>query len=177
VPAPISAIAVSLFKSASPPVPQQRPQAGPAALVAAAHGVRLPDLTGHSSIGGAAVESVFDSGFDVQKLKVDLMRRAGEELGVRMEDFESPRNYAAALRAALGHLKASPGGATAITALEKKLGLDKLGVSLDDLISAIDNPDGKASGKLDTALGAKAGENAQAPMRAVVTDEDGLYRF
>ncbi len=102
-----------------------------------------------------------DSPVDIQQLKFNLFRRAGEELGVKMDDFKDPGEFASALRTVIGKIKMTPDGATVLAALEKKLGLDKLGVSIDDLVDAISSPDGEGGKKLDGALRGRNGRGRQ----------------
>lgn len=151
-----------------------------AGLLAAANGVVVPGVSDAQAQAKAKIsESFFDNGVDLQELKFHLYRRLGEELGINMGDYENPKDYAAALKDAVGDIKANSedGGLKFFAGLEKKLGLDKLGLSIDDLVNAIEDPDGKASKKLDEALRAKTGEDAKAAVLEITTDEDGRYSF
>ena len=65
----------------------------------------------------------------------------------------------------VGQLKLAPNAQLVIAGIEKEIGLDKLGVSLDTVINAIIDPMGKDNDKLNAALEKKIG-----------MDDDGLYR-
>jgi hypothetical protein len=67
--------------------------------------------------------------------------------------------------ASVGQLKLAPNAQLVIAGIEKEIGLDKLGVSLDTVINAIIDPMGKDNDKLNAALEKKIG-----------MDDDGLYR-
>lgn len=155
-------------------------------LIAAANGISIPSVSGAQSQAKAKIsDALFDNSVDVQQMKVNLMRRLGEELGVNMDDFERPAEYASAIRDIIGKIKAQPEGALFLAELEKKLGLDELGVSLDELVDAISSTDGEGARKLDAALRDKLGEDAkdaaqegaEGVLRAMQTDETGLYGF
>ena len=62
-----------------------------------------------------------------------------------------------------------------IAGLEKNLGLDKLGITLDDLISAIDSPVGESAKKLDEALKELAGGEHKGAPGDLRPDAAGLY--
>jgi hypothetical protein len=111
---------------------------------------------------------------DVNQLKVNLIERVGKELGVKQEDYDTPAAFGFALKMAVMKLKAEPDGAELIAKIERNLGLDKLGVSLNSVIKAIIDPDGRDAEELDAALRAQAGEAD--PERAVELDEIGIYR-
>lgn len=89
---------------------------------------------------------------DVTALKVSLIERAGQELGVKQSDYASPREYGAALKQAFASLQRNPDAYLVIKEIEKKLGLDEIGISLEDLINAVSDPDGKGNEKLNKAL-------------------------
>lgn len=101
---------------------------------------------------------------NLNKMKVDLYQRVGEALGVRESDHESFQAYGLALQQAVGQLKLAPNAQLVIAGLEKEIGLDKLGVSLDTVINAIIDPMGDDNDKLDAAL-----------QKQIGTDDDGLY--
>jgi len=174
-----------ILQQASVPPPSKKDEEPPAGsvILAAANGVAIPSVSGAQSQAKAKISDAFmDSPIDIQQLKFNLMRRLGEELGVKMDDFEDPRDYGSALRGVIAKIKATPQGATALTALGRKLGLDKLGISIDDLVDAISSPDGEGGKKLDAALRAETGEDAkkaaeavETVLRGIKTDETGLY--
>jgi hypothetical protein len=111
-----------------------------------------------SKIAGAlySVNSV-----SVTEMKLDLIDRTGKALGVNQEDYASRDEFVDAMRRALGKLKIE-GGMAAVIALEKELGLDKLGVSVDDVIASAADPD--SNDKLTKALKEEAG---------ILSDEEG----
>ena len=71
--------------------------------------------------------------------EIQLYKRVGQILGVKIEDYASSTDYANALINAINKIKANnPTQWPEIEIyIEQKLGLDKLGVSLDTVISAI----------------------------------------
>jgi hypothetical protein len=186
--APLNSAALMILQQVSAPTPskdEQQPSAG-SVILAAANGVAIPSVSDAQSQAKAKISGAFmDSPVDIQQLKFNLFRRAGEELGVKMDDFKDPGEFASALRAVIGKIKMTSDGAGVLAALEKKLGLDKLGVSIDDLVDAISSPDGEGGKKLDAALRAETGEDAKEAakeaektiLRTVQTDDAGLYGF
>ena len=185
--APLNSAALLILQQASVPTAskEEAPSAG-SVILAAANGVAIPSVSDAQSQAKAKISDAFmDSPVDIQQLKFNLFRRAGEELGVKMDDFKDPREFASALRTVIGKISMTSDGATVLAALEKTLGLDKLGVSIDDLVDAISSPDGEGGKKLDAALRAETGEDAKeaakeaekAILRTVQTDDAGLYGF
>jgi hypothetical protein len=179
-----SSAALQILQQASVRTPTKKDEEPPAGsvILAAANGVAIPGVGGAQSQAKAKISDAFmDSPIDIQQLKFNLMRRLGEELGVKMDDFEDPRDYGSAIREVIGKIKASPTGAMYLAKLEKDLGLDKLGISIDDLVDAISSPDGEGGKKLDAALRAESGEEARKAaehmetiMRGLKTDDAGL---
>ncbi|MBN9218984.1 MAG: hypothetical protein J0I79_13610 [Mesorhizobium sp.] len=112
---------------------------------------------------------------DATEMKVRLIERLGEEFGIKRSDYKSMTQYSADIKRAVDALKAKPGSALAITAIEKKLGLDKLGVTLDDLVDAAVDPNGRASEKLDAALRKQAGDASKGTAGPLRLDEIGIY--
>jgi hypothetical protein len=101
---------------------------------------------------------------NLNKMKIDLYKRVGEALGVRESDYDSLHAYGLALQQAVGQLKLAPNAQLVIAGIEKEIGLDKLGVSLDTVINAIIDPMGDDNDKLDAAL-----------QKQIGMDDDGLY--
>lgn len=163
--------------------PTQRPVAE--GLVAAANGAPVGGTSRPSREAQAkAVEAMFSANaVDANKLKIKLMERLGQELGLKLEDFETHAAFGAAVRDAIGQIKQQDGGPQILAAIEKKLGLDKLGLSLDALVNGIMDPEGEDGQTLAAALLKQAGEEAKANgkdvARALLTlmqrDADGLY--
>lgn len=155
-------------------------------LVAIANGAAGPGISaagGHSAQAkGRIAQALFDRSIpDVNEMKVRLMERLGEELGISMEDFDSVRSYGLAIRQAVEEIRREPGGGFFLAELEKKLGLDDLGISLDTLVDAMTDPTGEADRKLEAALKAQVGdifdEDDKAALAALAPDEIGLYGF
>lgn len=156
-------------------VPRETAPAG-TALVAAANGIVLPGSSGARAQANARIsESLFDHRPNLQEMKFDLFRRLGSELGVNMDDYEDPHDYASALRRAIAKIKTQPDAMQILRAIEKELGLNELGLTLDDLIDAIDDPDGKVAKKLNEALIAQMGGDADSIREGIKIDEAGLY--
>lgn len=96
---------------------------------------------------------LFDSSHvSVNELKVDLMERLGEALGLKQEDGESGFGWGRKLEAVLSTMDYA-----SKRALEKEIGLDDLDISIDTLIAAVKNPYADDSEKLKAALELKAG--------------------
>lgn len=115
---------------------------------------------------------------DPTEMKVRLVERLGKEFGIERSDYKSMADYGADIKRAVDQLKAKPGSANAIMAIEKKLGLDKLGISLDDLVGATIDPNGDAAEKLDAALRKQAGDvpgTGKGADRPPHLDEIGRY--
>ncbi|RLQ88453.1 hypothetical protein [Notoacmeibacter ruber] len=103
-------------------------------------------------------ESVFDaSHIDVTEQKMKLFTDVGEALDIREDDFDTPLAYATALRIKVNELLEDETGLgrEQIRTIEKDLGLDELGFTLEDVINAIANPDGESDEKLYDALDEK----------------------
>jgi len=155
-------------------------------ILAAANGLASGDTgAGTSAEARAKINgALFDRSVpDSLQMKISLMRRLGEEFGLDMDKFESQAAFGAAIERAVGAIKIQDGGVLMLTEIERKLGLDKLGISLDTLVNAIIDPDSDDSDKLDAALKTHLGELAgagekdggQGAAALVRTDEDGLY--
>lgn len=150
---------------------------GAAAQPAAAAAIVQVDagLAGPSSaaVGLDASRSVFDPArVDVTKLKIDLMEKVGKAFGYEIEDFKSLRAMAEAIESDLALLQPA-----AIGAIESELNLDKIGVSLTDVLNAMKDPDGKADDKLEAALlqGLGRVKDDDKASRPVSFDDIGRY--
>lgn len=115
----------------------------------------------------------------ITKQKLDLIDRTGKALGVDQADYDSRDAFVDAMQKALGQLKIQ-GGDAAVHGLEKQLGLDELGVSLQDVIDSAKDPD--ANDKLTKALKRQAGifgndstNDDPTPNLGAQTDDIGLY--
>jgi hypothetical protein len=110
---------------------------------------------------------------NITAVKVRLMERAGKEFGVDQTDYETVSSYGAAVKNAVEALK--PQSPSAIAEIERQLGLDQLGVSLDTLVGAIGDPRGSDNESLDAALKQHAGRQGEGDAASVQPDELGLY--
>ncbi|WP_434722231.1 hypothetical protein [Mesorhizobium sp. RIZ17] len=150
---------------------RQRPSPSPkAAIIGIAPGPVASPLTQATAVS-ASMFSV-DS-LNITAVKVRLMERAGKEFGVDQTDYESVSSYGAAVKNAVEALK--PQSPSAIAEIERQLGLDQLGVSLDTLVGAIGDPRGSANESLDDALKQHAGRQGEGDAASVQPDELGLY--
>ena len=149
--------------------------------------IGLADVGDGSGLGGSGspltqaqvkISDMFSvSRADPTAEKVRLTERLGAEFGIRQSDYTSMVAYGADIKRAVEALKAQPGSAQIIAAIEKRLGLDKLGISLDDLVDATIDPDGHAGKKLDAALKEQAGEvgMGEGIAGSLQLDDIGLY--
>lgn len=117
----------------------QRPQSRTDNLIAVATG--RPNIVSVSRQPTPAQSKVSEamfsmSGDSIAKQKLELIERTGKALGLERSDYASMDDFVAAARKALGEIKVKPGGMAAIHAIEKELGLDKLGLSLEDVINS-----------------------------------------
>ncbi|KUM28376.1 hypothetical protein AU467_34855 [Mesorhizobium loti] len=158
--------------------PALTPRSAADSLVASINRASGSDHSGSGSPLTQGQAKISQSMFSVNSLnvtatKVRLMERAGKEFGIDQADFESVTSYGSAVKNAVEALKRqSP---SAIAEIEKQLGLDQLGVSLDTLVNAIVDPQG--SDRLDAALEKQVGDDGKDEARAapLQPDEIGLY--
>lgn len=159
---------------------------GPADAILAAMSENDGNATASGAGTGQASAALSESIFSVNhksvtEMKLDLIERTGKALGVDIDDYTSTEDYAAAMRKVVREIRAKPGGDMALRAIERDLGLDKLGVTIDDVIAAASDPDGDAGGKLEKALAAEYGldegesDEAAPSVILVQTDDAGLY--
>ena len=119
-------------------------------------------------------ESLFSVNHDsVNKLKLDLIDRTAKALGVDKDDYSTREDFANAMQRALGRLTIE-GGDAALFALEKELGLDKLGISVSDVIASARDPE--ANDKVTKALEQQIGKvgDTERPF-AIGLHQFGLY--
>lgn len=151
-------------------------------LVAVANGVS--DKIGVTKQPGQSQAKISESMFSVNhvsinKMKLDLIDRTGKALGVNPDDYASRDEFVDAMQKAYGKLKFE-GGTGAVVALEKKLGLDKLGVSIEDVINSARDPghNDKLTKALEKAAGKTAGKFEQEDSSNALSlqpNEIGLY--
>lgn len=94
------------------------------------------------------------------QIKLKLFEDVGKEFGLKQEDFDSLHEYGEAIHSIMEKIKiAAPERAYIIFhEIEKNLGLDELGISLDTLVDAIRGSDPKATDRLNAALEDEAKE-------------------
>ncbi|TGP20196.1 MULTISPECIES: hypothetical protein [unclassified Mesorhizobium] len=154
-------------------LPILQPQRPPATARSA-----TDSLAGSGSSLVQAPAGISQSMFSVNSLnvtatKVRLMERAGKEFGLDQADYESVFSYGSAVKNAVEALKRqSP---SAIAEIERQLGLDQLGISLDTLVNAIVDPTGGDRDPLDAAPEKHLGEIAGDEAAWIQPDEIGLY--
>lgn len=123
----------------------QRPQPGADTLIAVATGQadKIAASKQPTPAQSKISEAMFSmSGDSITKQKLDLIERTGKALGIERSNYLSMDDFVAAMKKAYGEIKVQPGGMGVIHGLEKELGLDKLGLSLEDVInSAMDGGD------------------------------------
>lgn len=113
----------------------------------------------------------------VTQVKLKLFEQVGQALGVKMEDYASLGSYSRAVRGAIEAMR-QDGGAAALQAIEQKLDLNTIGVALDSLMGALEEPGGEADRALDKALAEFLGVELPKPTggsHAFGTDDLGLY--
>ncbi len=116
--------------------------------------------------------------FDRNSMKVRLMERLGRAFGLNLNDFANAGDMARVIRQEMAKL--TPEG---ISAIEKRVGLDKLSVSLNEMLDAMSNPGGGADKKLDAALrngvaaASQRDEEQDQRRRELGLDEIGRYSF
>ncbi|WP_374890270.1 hypothetical protein [Ensifer soli] len=166
-------------------------QAGPVAAAAAAGSAgddlvaiangrtpRIGASTQPTQAQSAISEKMFGlDNVNVNKQKLDLIDRTGKALGVNQDDYASRDDFVDAMRKAYGRLQLE-GGPQAVMQLEKELGLDRLGVSLADVIESAGDPE--KNDRLTRALEDKAetlkrGSDEDASSPIGVPDDIGLY--
>jgi hypothetical protein len=125
-----------------------------------------------SQSSAIAFESIFSvNHVDATEMKVNLMERVGKTFGLELDDFADAGAMAKVID---GLIKDMDKGQ--IAAIEKELGLDELGVSLDEMLDAMKEPGGVADQKLDAALREEAGEILDNSIRLTIGfDEIGRY--
>lgn len=157
-------------------------EAGSSDIVAVANGVSAK--VGSARQPGRDLARITEAMFsvnsvDITKLKLELIERTGKALGVNQADYVSKDEFVDAMQTALSDLRRE-GGDLAVMGLEKKLGLDSLGLTIEDVIASARNP--TSHDKLTKALEKKAGKTAEdlqlekTPQNAyAVPDSFGVY--
>ncbi|MFK4259938.1 hypothetical protein [Agrobacterium tumefaciens] len=156
----VNSVALLMLQQAEPLTTAGQNRSSPDNLVAIANGVS--ERISVSKQPGQAESKISESMFSVNelsitKMKLDLIDRTGKALGVDQADYASREEFVNAMERALGKLKME-GGQAAVMALNKELGLDKLGISVEDVINSAKDPD--ANDKVTKALEKEAGKKA-----------------
>lgn len=121
---------------------------------------------------------------DVTGPKLSLIEQLGTEFGINQEDYDSISAYGEAIRLKVAGIKREPQGFQTIIEVEKNLRLNDLGITLDELIDVISNPQGSAEVKLDMALEKVADEHVfekenvpepNSTIDSITVDENGIY--
>lgn len=178
---PISSAALQIMQQFQSPSPSadDKPLVGED-LVATAHGRSLVASDAEARVS----ESVFSvNHLDPTQMKIELMERVGKKFGIEMDDFDDQASYGRAIQREIEQIRQQPGGDLALADIEKELGLDKLGLSIDTLINAIIEPGSADGDKLDAALEKQIVEDAREgfdeddslPGRPVAFNDLGIY--
>lgn len=184
-----SSAVLILQQMARPPASNDDARPSASALVAAANGVDDPNTSRGAGATQQARAKISEALFkpnapSVTEMKLHLMKRLGEEFKIKLEDHATHTSFGRAIQAEINKIKMQPGGAMMLAAIERKLGFDKLGFSLDTFVNAIIDPSGSDAKKVDAALKEHLGksdedegdpEDAVAVLEALLHDEDGLY--
>lgn len=143
-----------------------------------------------------------------EKLLMQRVEQLGEVLGVERSHYRTFEEFGAAIKDAMLKLTANPDDGAMISGIaarmkldsktvevllqqktpdllfhliEQHLGLDKLGISLDSLVTAAQNPGGRDAERIKELLVQESGpsktDKAGQTLLLVTKDEDGLYRL
>lgn len=132
-----------------------------------------------TAVGGLklAPEDIFSVNYvDASKAKIALMERVGKAFGLKLEDFKDMRSMAEEIRSKLALLGPDALKGT-VNGIEDELGLKKLGVSLDDVLDAMEDPHGTGNARLEAALAEELGQRDKAASGPVRFDEVGHYNI
>ncbi|NEI72729.1 hypothetical protein GR212_24510 [Rhizobium lusitanum] len=173
----ISSVALTILRglnAISTAAPQQ-PKSRADNLIAAASG--QADKIAASKQPTPAQSKVSEAFFgtdgkaDLTAMKLDLIYRTGKALGVDHEDYSSVHDFAKAMQKAYHELEPSE-----VNRIEHDLGLDKLGLSLEDVINSARDPErnDKVTRALKQQMDKGEGGDAKMSPQAIV-GPDGLY--
>ena len=109
---------------------------------------------------------------DVTRQKIRLMERVGKEFGLKMDDFNDMRSFGRAVREKMSQLDPAT-----IKIMEVKLGLTKLGVTMLDMVEAMEDPGGAADDKLEAALRKDLGKEDDDDGRTSLVSIDDIGRY
>ncbi len=179
----VNSIALQLLRYdwRSPEATGEKQPAG-ADMIATANGVNKPSKPEQA---GTTRDIYSVHHIDANQLKMHLFERLGKEFGIDMSEYDSLSAYGEAIRDAVELLRRAPGGYLLLPEIEKKLGLDKLGITIDTLINAILDPDSRHDDEVDEALRRETGEDVEDGRKAdpltilesIQLDETGIYGY
>jgi len=122
-------------------------------------------------------EAIFSvNSVDINKLKLNLFDRAGDALGVDKTKYASPDDFIEAVQEAVRNLKLH-GAYDVIKSVETDLGLDKMGISLDDLVDSATDPEAnsRVTKALERQLGKQDEQGDSNRADGMTIDPDGIY--
>lgn len=153
-------------------VPRIAAKSGAASLAALGGGAtgQRPDTLSRTTRGQSGLFSVNNS--DVTRQKIRLMERVGKEFGLKMDDFNDMRSFGRAVREKMSQLDPAT-----IKIMEVKLGLTKLGVTMLDMVEAMEDPGGGADDKLEAALRKDLGKEDDDDGRTSLVSIDDIGRY
>jgi len=176
----VNSAALLILQQANSVAATKQEKSGADNIAAIANGIG--DKIGVTKQPGQAESKISESIFSVNsvnvtKMKLDLIDRTGKALGVNRDDYASTNDFVNAMQQAYSKLK-TEGGQLAVMGLEKDLGLDKLGLSIDDVIESA--KDSEANDKVTKALEKQAGktkedDEASQSMALLQPNAIGLY--
>ena len=147
-------------------------------LIAVANGVS--SRVGVSAEPGQAQSKISESMFgvnnvNINKLKLDLIERVGAELGFKESDFESKSKFVSAMQLAVVKMKESDYGKSVLAEIGKKLGLDEMDLTVEDVVRSARDPE--REDKVTRALQEREGmlDEDRDGQRDVQPDDIGLY--
>jgi hypothetical protein len=184
----VNATALAILqRPVSPLGPAEDARTTAVRLVAAANGVAPEQISGadlEASRRRSEVEAMFSvNAPNLNQMKLDLYKRVGEALGIDQSKYDSMPAYWLALKITVAKVLEQENGAAILRGIERDLGLNKLGVSLETVIDAIVDPD--ANKELTEALEDQINDGAPdraidasdetAATLAAQVDEEGAY--
>lgn len=151
-------------------------------IIALAHG--SPNKTGSTMQPSKVHSKISESLFSVNKIsvveeKLKLIERAGEALGVKQGDYASRDDFVEAANNAINKILRQVDGHRVIAQIEYDLGLNKLGVSLSDLVNSAKDPERRdnVTAALEKRLGNSKQEDQKIDPKnmSIFQDDAGTY--
>lgn len=112
---------------------------------------------------------------DITRQKIKLMERVGHAFGINMDDFKDTKAFGRAVRERIAEVDT-----VTLKVIEARLGLPDLGVTIIDVVDAMEDPSGGADDKLDAALRRRAGildDDKDRRSQRFSFDDIGRYRI